>query len=197
MAEPNNTGQALDALEATTKERSQVSVGEVMDAFGHRSWGPFLLLPALIELSPLGGIPGVPSVLATFILVVAAQMLVGKDHVWIPPFLERRRTKARRLKDASASVRPVARFLDRWFHGRLQRFTQGGWVRAAALVVLLLTLTVPPLELFPFASSLPMAAIALFGLALLVRDGALMLGAFIISGGALAAGAYLLLSGGG
>jgi hypothetical protein len=39
----------------------------------------------------------------------------------------------------------------------------------------------PPLELLPFASTAPMAAIATFGLALLVRDGVLMLVATCLS----------------
>lgn len=43
---------------------------------------------------------------------------------------------------------------------------------------------VPPLELFPFASSAPMAAIAPIGLALLLRDGALMVVASLLACGA-------------
>ena len=42
------------------------------------------------------------------------------------------------------------------------------------MAVLLMCMTVPPLEVLPFASSLPMGTIALFGLALVTRDGRLM-----------------------
>jgi hypothetical protein len=47
-----------------------------------------------------------------------------------------------------------------------------------------LACVVPPLELFPFASSAPMAAIAPIGLALLVRDVALMVVASLLACGA-------------
>ena len=47
----------------------------------------------------------------------------------------------------------------------------------------------------PFASTVPMAAIAVFGLALLVRDGVLMLVAIALSLGAAGVGSVLLLGG--
>ena len=43
-------------------------------------------------------------------------------------------------------------------------------------------MTVPPLEVLPFASSAPMLATAAFGLALLVRDGLLMTIATVLAG---------------
>ena len=46
---------------------------------------------------------------------------------------------------------------------------------------MLLALTVPPLEFIPFASTAPMATIALIGIALLVHDGWLMLAALAVS----------------
>jgi len=69
-------------------------------------------------------------------------------------------------------------------------------IRLSAVACILLALTVPPLELLPFASSAPMAAIAMFGLALLVHDGALMIAAWLLAGMAVAFGFGLLVSGG-
>ena len=61
-------------------------------------------------------------------------------------------------------------------------------MRIAGAVVIALAATVPPLELLPFASSAPMLAIAAFGLALLVRDGLLMLIACALSVAAIGGG---------
>ena len=47
--------------------------------------------------------------------------------------------------------------------------------RIAAAACILLALTVLPLEMVPFASSVPMAAITVLGLALLTGDGLLVL----------------------
>ena len=62
-------------------------------------------------------------------------------------------------------------------------------------MILLLCCLVPPLELVPFASSAPMLAIAAFGLALMVRDGLLMLAAFTLSLGAVGVVIALVASG--
>lgn len=53
-------------------------------AFGKRSYGPFLLVPALIEISPVGGIPGMPTVLAATIIPFAALMVFGRKYIWLP-----------------------------------------------------------------------------------------------------------------
>jgi hypothetical protein len=119
----------------------------------------------------------VPSFLALFIALVAVQLLLGKDHLWLPRFIQRRSVSAGKLHDAADRLNPVAARLDRWFHGRMARFVRQPWPRIAAGIVIALCLTVPPLKLVPFASTAPMLAIAAFGLALLVRDGLLMIAA--------------------
>lgn len=67
---------------------------------------------------------------------------------------------------------------------------QGVWVKIAALVVILLCITVPPLEVLPFANSGPMLAIAAIGLALTVRDGVVMLIALALGIAAIGGGTY-------
>ena len=92
------------------------------------------------------------------------------------------------MRSAADWMRPLGRWLDRWFHGRLPRFTTERMTRVAAVMVVLLCVTVPPLELLPFASSAPMAEIAAFGLALIMRDGLLMVLGFALSALAVAGG---------
>lgn len=188
MAEdPKNVGEILDRIEEIADE-GDVSLGHVAETLGHRAHGPFLMIPAMIDISPVGSIPGLPSVLAVVIVITAAQLLFGGKHLWLPGFLARRSISAEKAKKATGKLRGVARLLDMWFHGRLPALTRGPFVRVAAAFVILLAFTVPPLELFPLATTAPMAAIAAFGLALLVRDGLLMVIAIILAGVAVAIG---------
>lgn len=89
-----------------------------------------------------------------------------------------------------AKLRGVAHWLDEHSHGRLEPMAQGVWVKIAALVVILLCITVPPLEVLPFANSGPMLAIAAIGLALTVRDGVVMLIALALGIAAIGGGTY-------
>lgn len=178
---PESLGDILDCFEVLACRHERVAVGDMVEVIGARSYGPFLVVPALIEVSPLGGVPGVPTALAAVIVLFALQMLWGRKRLWVPDFIARRGLASRRVKRLVPAVRPVARRVDQWFHGRLHALTAGPWIRVAALACVALAATVPPLELFPFASSAPMGAIALIGLALMVRDGALMIAASVLA----------------
>lgn len=182
--QPDTLGEILDEFDALAQSHGRVAVADLVDAVGPRSYGPFLLVPALIEISPLGGIPGVPTALAVVVVLFAAQVLSGRKRLWMPGWVARRDVAAGKMKRLVAGARPMATRLDRWFHGRLRWLTSGLGMRLAALACIALACMVPPLELFPFASSVPMGAIALIGLALLVRDGALMIVASLLACGA-------------
>lgn len=184
-AGPESLGEILDRFDKLAHQGTRVAVADLVDAVGTRSYGPFLVVPALIELSPVGGVPGVPTALAAVVVLFAAQMLFGRRRLWMPEWVARRSLGAQRLARLVEAVRPMAQRMDRWFHGRLRALTSGVGLRVAALACIALALMVPPLELFPFASSAPMGAIALIGLALLVRDGVLMIAASLLAGTAV------------
>ncbi len=178
----------LDQLEQRTSESENVTVGDLVQVLGNRSYGPFLMLPALLGITPVGGIPGVPTVLAGIIILFAVQMMFGLDHLWVPEFIRARKLGDDRVKQSLEKMRPWAERMDRWFRGRLDRLTAEPFVQIAAGACVFLALAIPPLELLPFAVAVPSLAIAMFGLALLVSDGILMLAACGVTGLALAGG---------
>ena len=182
----------LDALERHAGEDS-VSVGAVRRELGEKSFGAMMLLPALLEISPIGGIPGVPTLLALIIVLIAAQVLLGRDTLWLPGFLERRAVDGDRLAGAVEFMRRPALFIDRHFHDRMDWLTTPPLDKVVALVCIVLAASVPPLELFPFASTIPMAGIALLGLALLFDDGLLVLAGLVLAAATVGTGIYLAL----
>jgi hypothetical protein len=184
--EPKSIGDILDRLEETAGGASKVSFGQIVESLGHRSQGPFLIVPALLEISPIGSIPGVPTVLAAIVILFAAQIMFGRKHVWLPQFVASRGLSAEKIRKGVEKLRPIAERVDRWFHGRVAWLTGKPFVSIAAAACILLALSVPPLEILPFASTAPMAAIAAFGLALLVRDGVLMIAAGLLAALAVA-----------
>lgn len=195
-ASPHKVEDILDCLDALADEREKVSIGHVIGAFGTRTFGPAIMVPALLELTPVGAIPGVPTFLAVTIILVAAQKLVGRRSLWLPGLIGNRCVSSKKLAKGVDKLRPMARFMDRHFHKRLKVLTRAPFSRIAAGLVILLCLTVPFLEVLPFASSIPMLAIAMFGLAALVRDGVLMLVALTASLGAMGALGYDYWDGG-
>lgn len=77
-----NLEQLLDAASEAGDGSKMASVDDLLDSVGHRSFGPLLLILALVAFTPLGGIPGLPTVLAAMVILVAAQLVVGKKRFW-------------------------------------------------------------------------------------------------------------------
>jgi len=161
----------LDSLVEVGKEQAHVSVSDIERDVGQRSFGPFMFVPAIFEISPLGGIPGVPTLIGLIVVITAAQMLFGRRHFWLPDFISRRSIKGDRIEPAVNKIRPLVRVVDKGLRPRLQRITRRPWNRAVAGLCILCAVIVPPLELIPFASTGPFAAIALIGLGLMAHDG--------------------------
>ena len=110
----------LNMIENTADNKDQVSLGMIMDALGRRSFGPILLLAGLITLAPIiGDIPGMPTIMGAVVLLTAVQLLIRREHVWMPQWMLRRSVRKERLCKALEWIRPVARFLDRFTRPRL------------------------------------------------------------------------------
>jgi hypothetical protein len=190
---PNSVRGILDRLEELAEDgdaQEEVSAGEIVDAFGTRTYGPFLLVPALLGISPIGGIPAVPTFLAAIVLLFAVQIVFGRQHLWLPGIIKDRGVDREKLGKAADKLAGVAKVMDKVFRGRLESLAGRTASRIAATVVVLLCLAIPPLELLPFAVVVPMAVVAAFGVAMIARDGLLMLVAFAGS----AAAFYLLFT---
>ncbi|WP_235513451.1 MULTISPECIES: exopolysaccharide biosynthesis protein [unclassified Sphingomonas] len=194
--DPHSVSEVLDRLRELGGQAGddKAKLGDALEALGQRAYGPFFIIFPLIDISPVGGIPGLPTAMAVVMILLAAQLVLGRKHLWLPGFLANRGLKGAKLVKVADKTRPIARRMDQWFHGRLPALTKGPMVKVAGVAVILLCLTVPPLELLPFASTAPMAAIMAFGIALLVRDGLLMIVACALSVGAVALGAGLFAS---
>jgi hypothetical protein len=156
----------------------RVSVADLLDAIGQRSFGPLLLVPSLIAVSPVGAIPGLPAITSVIIVLVAAQILLHHDHVWIPHWLANRSIDAGKMERGLQKFRPVARFIDHLLLPRLPWLTRGPFFYAIALLCLLIGLVTPILELVPLAGIPPNAAVVAFSLAIIAHDGVWALLAF-------------------
>lgn len=183
----------LDDLERHGSD-GQVSVATIQGEIGDRSLGAFLFLPAILEISPLGGVPGVPTLLASIVVIVAAQVVMGRDRLWLPGFISRAHVSGSKLCSAVGFLRRPARLIDRFFHDRLRALTTEPFDRVVALVCIVLALSVPPLEIIPFATTIPMATIALLGLALLFDDGLLVIAGLLLAVGGMGLVAWQVLT---
>lgn len=171
----------------------RVSVADALFVLGERSFGPLLAIGGLLGATPLGVIPTLPSLIALMLGLVAAQLLVGMPHVWLPRFLLSASIDRERLAAAVDRIRPATRRIDRVLRPRATFLTRGVFARLIALACLVLVVAIPPLELLPFMATGPLLALGAFGLAIFLRDGVLAIAAMVVAAGSVLLVATILL----
>ncbi|MDR5865287.1 exopolysaccharide biosynthesis protein [Halomonas koreensis] len=187
QSSPRNLTTLLERVRHAGRHDTDVSLEAILDAVGRRSFAPFLLIAGLITLAPLvGDIPGVPTLMASLVVLTAAQLLLGRRHLWLPRCLLRRRVSRRRFVRLIIWLETPAGWIDRLLRARLVRLARPPAHLPVALVCLLIGLAMPPMELVPFTANGAGLALTLFGLALLAEDGLLILMAYALTIGTLA-----------
>lgn len=186
----DSVGDVVDGIERIAEAEDEVSIDDLLEEFGDRSFAPLMLILALIGVSPVGAIPSVPTIIALCIALIAAQMAWGRKHVWLPGFITRRGVGSDRLTKGADTLDKIAQVLDRIAKGRLKSLASGPARRVVAGLIVVLCLALPVLELVPFAAAAPFLAIAILSLAMMVRDGLVLLIGSAVAAVALGYGVY-------
>ncbi|GHD10512.1 exopolysaccharide biosynthesis protein [Tianweitania populi] len=156
-----------------------VTVRQIRDALGDRSFAALLVFFAAINLLPLP--PGTTLVLGLPLMIVSAQMVWGRKIAWLPQFILVRSVQAEQFRALAERFIPRLIWLERWIKPRFWPMPDRYDERVIGLLALVMgTLVTLPI---PLGNWFPALTIALSGLALSERDG-------ILLGVAAAAGAF-------
>ena len=186
-AKPTNLEGLLDKLERAPDDAGdRVTLGDIVEATGSRSFGPLLLVAGLIAASPLAAIPGMPTTLGVLVALITVQFLLRRRHFWLPRWLLNRRLKRETYCKALAWMRKPAHFIDRFLRPRLESVTRRTGLYAIALICALIGVAMPSLEIVPLSAHVAGLALTAFGLALIAKDGVVGLVALGITGAAVA-----------
>lgn len=179
MAEKHALSDVLDQLESAI-EGENITVQEVIEKLGRKSFASLMLIFSLISTSPASAIPGITTVVAAIVFLLVGQMILGREHVWLPGFITRRRMSSAKLCQGISWLRKPVHFMERFLKTRLAFLFHRPWFFLPLVLILALTLFMPFMEVIPMSGSLASAVIALFAAGLLTRDGALVVAASIL-----------------
>jgi hypothetical protein len=178
-----NLAQLLARLGEASDDDCQVTMGMMLKEVGSKSFGPVLVFAGTIAFSPLSGIPGVPTLMAIIVLLTVGQLLIGKRHVWLPRWILQRSISREQYEFVLKELHKPARFVDRFFRPRLTVLTGRVGVYVIGAVCAVIALSMPPMELVPFAATTAGAALTAFGLSLITHDGVMAIVALVITAG--------------
>ena len=180
-SESGNLSDVLDRI-AEAAEPPQVTIEDVFDALGYRSFGPVLVLAGLVILAPIvGDIPGVPTLMGAIVCLTAGQVLIGRRSFWLPDALLSRSIAREKLTRSLEKLRRLSRFIDRILRPRLRLFVGGTAAYVIAVICFIIGLGMLPMELVPFSANGAGLALFAFGLAFIGQDGLLALVAGVVT----------------
>jgi hypothetical protein len=169
-------------------EAERLSFTDLAAQLQSRAWGGLLFIFAAINVIPLP--PGTSVFFAIPLMIVSAQMVLGRASPWFPARIDRRGVRKTELERLIAKIHGIEARIERVLKPRLASLTGPTATRLIGIVCFLLALLAAiPIPLFHMA---PAAAILLFGLALIYRDGALVIAAAVASVLSLAVDALLV-----
>ncbi|TFW14401.1 exopolysaccharide biosynthesis protein [Brevundimonas intermedia] len=146
-----------------------LTLHEIRDRLDERAYGLLILLLSIPCLVP--GLYGVPQVVGLIVILLAGQMLVGREEPWLPRWFLNLRCKGAWLKAMADFAESKLGWIDRLSRPRLRRFADGPGEKLAAVFMILATLTI----VMPLTNTIPSVALALLSVGLIQRDGLFVL----------------------
>lgn len=171
--------EVLDQLEAAAHGDS-IEVKEVVNQLGRTSFAALMLIFSLISLSPASAIPGITATVAAIVFILVVQMIAGRNCVWLPDFVTRRRMSTQKVCKGVRWLRKPVHFVEKFLRPRFVFLLKKPWVFLPMSLILGLTLFMPFMEIVPTSGSIASAVIALFAASLLTKDGGLALVSLIV-----------------
>lgn len=163
---------------------------DVFAGLGERAFGMLLFVATLPAFIPIPGVGGAIS--GPLAILIGVQLLAGRRSPWLPGFVAERGPHRSTMARFEQRLAPWLTRLERLVKPRLTLLLNhrvAGMFSGLLLVLLGLLLALP----IPFTNYIFGGLLLLFALALLERDGALMIVAWVL--GAVAVAVFGVLSG--
>ena len=161
-----------------------LALDRLLYGLGRSAFGMFLFVSVLPGFVPIPGFAGVVS--GPLVALIGLQLIVGLRKPWVPAFIGRRGPRRSTMARFCDRITPAMARLEHLVRPRLRALTRSRLANAYTGVLLIclgLLLALPlPMTNFVFAGTL-----LLFALALMERDGALMLVLWTLSTAGLVA----------
>jgi hypothetical protein len=178
---PERTSEIV-ARVARENEGHGITVGKLVEALSDRSFGVIIVLFALPNaIVPIAWVLGTP------ILLLAVQLMIGRQKPWLPEIMNRQEISRDVFAKIASYVVKYLKIMEQWLKPRWNWLTTdtaekiiGFWMTFLVLVLL-----VP----VPFGNALPAFGITIIAAGLIEKDGvAIVVGSLI----GLAGGLYVV-----
>ncbi|NWG45539.1 MAG: exopolysaccharide biosynthesis protein [Alphaproteobacteria bacterium] len=166
---PASTSAVLEMLSASIRAR-ELTLDDLMAALSDRALGLLLLILALPCAIPF--LYGVPQIVAIPMLFVAAHVVLGRHHLWLPPKLRERTLSAESFRTVVRRGLPWIRRLEFFARPRFAVLTHGTAQKVVGVFLFAFCCVI--LVPLPATNTVPGIAVAIVALGFIERDGLLV-----------------------
>lgn len=170
-------------------KQDSITVGDMRDMFSGSSYWLLMFIFALPLLIPLPT-PGLSAVVSVPLVLVAAQLVLGRKSPWLPSRIAKKKLQKESLKKSIKKVEPYLKKIEVVVRQRAIFLTKPPIDRIIALICTALSvLMMLPL---PFSNAFPALAICVLSLAMVMKDGVFVIIGIVM--GAASAGLVWAIS---
>lgn len=155
----------------SARPAAKLCLGEVVEAFGDRAFGPVIFFFALINMLPWP--PGGTTLTGAPLLLLSLELALGRDRLWVPRWAGRISVNRETFRRLSGRFTRALKWTEALSRPRLY-FLTGGFSQGLVGLACLFLSAVLVLPIFG-GNLVPAVAIALFALGVMQRDGVAVL----------------------
>jgi len=165
-----------------------LSIAELMDKLRDRGFGLVLVFLSLPSALPVPA-PGYSTPFGIALILLTVQMLFGRKTPWLPRFILKRRIGPKLAKSMIGAAAAFFAKVEWLIKPRLAFFSGSFGEKMGAVIIIIMAalMTLP----IPFTNTFPAMVIFVIGVALIERDGLLMLFSLVL--GVLAVALYAVV----
>lgn len=177
---PRAFSEVVEQLAVRPGEK--LCLGEVVEAFGDRAFGPVMFFFALVNMMPWP--PGGTTLTGAPLLLLSMELAWGRDELWVPRWSERASVGRATFRRLSRRLQRGLRLTERLSRPRLHFLTGpfGQGLIGLACVFLSTVLVLPIWG----GNLLPAVAIGFFALGVMQRDGLAVIVGWLLTGATVA-----------
>lgn len=164
------------------RDGARLTLGEIVEAFGDRAFGPVMFFFALINMLPWP--PGGTTLTGAPLVLLSMELALGRDTLWIPGWAGRASVNRQTFRKLSRRLLKPLHFTERLARPRLYVLTGGLGQGLIGLACLFLSVVL----VLPIwgGNLLPAVAIGFFSLGVMQRDGLAVLIGWLLTGATVA-----------
>lgn len=170
--------ELFDRIRADT-EGEQVAVGDLLELFGQRAYGPMFAIVSLLALLPTGAIPGMSALTGAIMTLLSVQLMFGRS-IWLPNVITKRTIDRDTLMRSLDKAQGMAERISKVIRPRFEVMANPPLINILGGLSVLISLSMFPLVLVPFGAFPAGLSLLVVGLGLTARDGLLLASGLVI-----------------